>query len=156
MNREIILVICIVIFIVLGLLLLYKYKKEYLKDLCYYAVIQAEEIYKSKEGQQKLEYAILTVKGKLPCWVRWMISTKLIKNVIEKVLFNLQIIFKASKNKQIAILDNIRNNGFNENNLNRLQYEVETNGYIEGYLEKKIDLKGSSDVVGGIRAGVKF
>lgn len=156
MTKETFIIIAAIILAIVILFLLYKYKKEYLQILCYYAVIQAEELYKSGEGQKKLEYAVNYVKNRLPWWLSWLISINVIKNIIEKVLASLQSTFKASKEKQLAIIDNIRTYGVNETRLNKLQTEITSNGYVEGYLEARTDLKGNNNIIGGIRAGAKF
>lgn len=153
MNIEVIITIVLVL---VCLFLIAKYKKEYIQVVAYYVVIQAEQLYKSKEGQQKLEYAVRNVKAKLPWWISWLVSINTIKKIIENILSNLQGIFKSSKYKQLAIIDNIRTYGVNDTRLNKLQYEINSNGYVEGYVEARTDLKGNKNVVGGIRAGVKF
>lgn len=142
--------------LILIIVLLYKYKKEWLKVIAYYAVIQAEELYKSGEGQKKLEYAVNYVKSRLPWWLRWLISINAIKNIIEKTLANLQNIFKGAKEKQLAIIDNLRTYGVTDTRLNKLQTEINSNGYVEGYIEGRSNLKGDSNIVAGVRAGAKF
>lgn len=154
--KEVLIVIAVIILVIGIIFLLYKYKREYLNVLAYYAVIQAEELYKSKEGQEKLAFAIRSIKNKLPWWLSWIISEKLIRATIEQVLSNLQSTFKAAKEKQLAIIDNIRTYGVNETRLNKLQTEINSNGYVEGYLEARTDLKGNNNIIGGIRAGAKF
>lgn len=154
--KEVLIVIGVIIIFIGIIFLLYKYKREYLNVLAYYAVIQAEELYKSGEGQKKLEYAVNYVKSRLPWWVRWLISINAIKNIIEKVLANLQSIFKGSKLKQLAIIDNLRTYGVTDTRLNKLQTEINSNGYVEGYIEGRTDLKGDSNIVAGVRAGAKF
>lgn len=156
MTKETIILIAITIVAFVILFLLYKYKKEYLKVLAYYSVVRAEELYKSKEGQEKLAFAIRSIKNKLPWWLSWIISEKLIRATIEQVLSNLQSTFKASKEKQLAIIENLRTFGASETRLNKLQCEIDTNGYVEGYLEARTDLKGNNNIIGGIRAGAKF
>ena len=156
MNRETILFIIVLISCIGLLIVLWKYKKEYLYNIAYYAVIQAEELYKSKEGQEKLAFAIRSIKTKLPWWLSWLISEKLIRATIEQVLSNLQSTFKSSKYKQLAIIDNIRTYGVNDTRLNKLQCEINSTGYVEGYVEARTDLKGNNNVVAGIRAGAKF
>ncbi|WP_270750279.1 hypothetical protein [Fusobacterium hominis] len=156
MTKETIILIAITIVAFVILFLLYKYRKEYLNVLAYYAVVQAEQLYKSGEGQKKLEYAVNYIKSRLPWWLSWLISINAIKNIIEKVLANLQATFKAAKEKQLAIIDNIRTYGVNETRLNKLQTEINSNGYVEGYLEARTDLKGNNNIIGGIRAGAKF
>lgn len=153
MNIEVIITIVLVL---VCLFLIAKYKKEYIQVVAYYVVIQAEQLYKSKEGQQKLEYAVRNVKAKLPWWISWLVSINTIKKIIENILSNLQGIFKSSKYKQLAIIDNIRTYGVNDTRLNKLQYEINSNGYVEGYVEARTDLKGNNNIIGGIRAGVKF
>lgn len=156
MNKELIIMIVAIVFIVVTLILLYKYKREYLNVLAYYAVVQAEEMYKSGEGQKKLEYAVNYVKSRLPWWLGWLISINAIKKVIEYVLSTLQGIFKGSKLKQIALLDNINSYGASPEHLAKLQNDVNTKGYVESYLEARTNLKGNNEIVGGVRAGMKL
>lgn len=154
--KEVLIVIAVIILVIGIIFLLYKYKREYLNVLAYYAVIQAEELYKSGEGQKKLEYAVNYIKSRLPWWLSWLISINAIKNIIEKVLANLQATFKAAKEKQLAIIDNIRTYGVNDTRLNKLQCEINSNGYVEGYGQIKSDLKGNTNAIAGVRVGVKF
>lgn len=156
MTKETIILIAITIVACVILFLLYKYRKEYLNVLAYYAVVQAEQLYKSGEGQKKLEYAVNYVKNRLPWWLSWLISINVIKNIIEKVLASLQSIFKGAKEKQLAIIDNIRTYGVNDTRLNKLQCEINSNGYVEGYGQIKSDLKGNTNAIAGVRVGVKF
>lgn len=156
MTKELILGIVIVIIVIALIILLFKYKKEYLGVAAYYAVVQAEELYKSKQGQEKLSFAIQSIRSSLPWWLSWLISEKLIRATIEQVLSNLQSTFKSSKYKQLAIIDNIRTYGVNDTRLNKLQCEINSTGYVEGYVEARTDLKGNNNVVAGIRAGAKF
>lgn len=156
MNRETILFIIVLISCIGLLIVLWKYKKEYLYNIAYYAVIQAEELYRSKQGQEKLAFAIRSIKTKLPWWLSWLVSEKLIRSTIEQVLSNLQSTFKSSKYKQLAIIDNIRTYGITDTRLNKLQTEINSNGYVEGYIEGRTNLKGDSNIVAGIRAGAKF
>lgn len=154
--KEVLIVIAVIILVIGIIFLIYKYKREYLNVLAYYAVVQAEQLYKSKQGQEKLSFAIQSIKNSLPWWFSWLISEKLIRATIEQVLSNLQSTFKSSKYKQLAIIDNIRTYGVNDTRLNKLQCEINSNGYVEGYVEARTDLKGNKNVVGGIRAGAKF
>ncbi len=156
MIKEILIVAGVIIVFIGILFLFYKYKKEYLNVLAYYAVVQAEQLYKSGEGQKKLEYAVNYIKSRLPWWLSWLISINAIKNIIEKVLANLQATFKAAKEKQLAIIDNIRSYGINDTRLNKLQCEINSNGYVEGYGQIKSDLKGNTNALAGVRIGVKF
>lgn len=154
--KEILIVVGVIIAIIGILFLIYKYKKEYLGVVAYYAVIQAEQMYKSKQGQQKLEYAVNYVKQKLPWWIRWLISINAIKKAIEYALSTLQGVFKGAKEKQLAIIDDLRTFGPTEVRLNKLQDEINSNGYVEGYIEGKTNLKGDSELRAGVRAGVKL
>lgn len=156
MVKEILTVAGVIIVFIGILILMYKYKKEYLNVLAYYAVVQAEELYKSGEGQKKLEYAVNYVKSRLPWWLSWLISINAIKNIIEKVLASLQSIFKGSKEKQLAIINDLRTFGTTEVRLNKLQNEINNNGYIEGYLEARTDFRGNDNVVAGVKAGMKL
>ena len=37
-----------------------------------------------------------------------------------------------------------------------MQKDINSKGYIEGYLEGRTDLKGNSNLVGGVKAGIKI
>lgn len=156
MNRETILFIIVLISCIGLLIALWKYKKEYLYNIAYYAVIQAEELYKSKQGQEKLLYAVNYIRLKLPWWLSWLISVSAIKFAIESVLSNLQCIFKGSKDKQLFLLNEIKANGATGINISRLEKEIDKNGYIDAYIEGRTNLKGKSEVVAGVKAGMKL
>ena len=155
MSKEMIMMIAGAIIVILVLILIFKYRREYLKTLAYYTVIQAEELYKSKQGQEKLSFAITTIKSSLPWWLSWLISDKLIKNSIENVLHTLQDMFRATKDKQLALLMTVAED-VEKDKLNYLNNEIEKNGYVEGYLEARTNLRGENNVVSGVKAGIKF
>lgn len=156
MNKELILLVAGIIVVIALLVLMYKYKKEYLKVLAYYAVVQAEELYKSKQGQEKLAFAIKSIKNKLPWYLAWMVSETLIRNTIESVLNTLQTTFKGVKEKQIAVLDNIVSYGASPAHISKLQADINSKGYVEGYVEARTNLKGDNNVVAGVKAGMKL
>jgi len=37
-----------------------------------------------------------------------------------------------------------------------MQRDINSKGYIEGYLERRADFKGNSNLVGGVKAGIKL
>ena len=37
-----------------------------------------------------------------------------------------------------------------------MQKDINSKGYIEGYLEGRTDLKGNNNIVGGVKAGIKL
>ena len=37
-----------------------------------------------------------------------------------------------------------------------MQQDIKSKGYIEGYLEGRTDFKGNSNLVGGVKAGIKL
>lgn len=154
--KELLIGIVIIVLVVGIIFLLHKYKKEYLGVVAYYVVIQAEQMYKSKEGQQKLEFAVQYVKDKLPWWIRWLVSINAIKKAIEYALSTLQGVFKGAKLKQFAVLNNIIKYGASPDHIAKLQTDVDTNGYVEGYIEGRTNLKGDSNIVAGVRARAKF
>lgn len=158
MSKELIITVVAVIFIIVTLILLYKYKKEYLKVIAYYAVVQAEELYSNGHGKEKLIFAIKQVKTKLPWYLAWLMSEKLIIEIIESVLATLQVQFKNAKNKQIESLDTIISVGCSTANVTDVVRTAEDmrRGYIEGYAEGRTDFKGNSSGVVGVKAGLKI
>lgn len=156
--KEVLIVIAVIILVIGIIFLLYKYKREYLNVLAYYAVIQAEELYTVGHGKEKLQIAIRGVKEKLPWYLAWLVSEKVITGVIENVLTTLQVQFKNSKNKQIENLDTIIKVGCTTANVSDVVKTAEDikRGYIEGYAQAQTDFKGNSSGTVGIKAGYKF
>lgn len=160
MNKETLFLIVGLVLAIIGIILLYKYKREALKAACYYIVVQAEENFISGQGKEKLQYAIKELKKKIPWYLSWLISEKFITNLIEDVLTGLQSIFKGAKEKQLNVINKVLEATTSGQNIvkiaKQMEQEVNSKGYIEGYLEGKTDFKGDSNIVGGIRAGVKL
>lgn len=162
MNKETILLIITIILSIAGIYYLYRYKKETLWVIACYVVTRAEEEFVSGQGKQKLEYAIKEFKKKIPGYLSWLISEKFMSSFIEKALKSLQEEFKKSKDKQLTIVNEIlktATTGVTKDILKvaeEMQKDINSKGYIEGYLEGKTDFRGNSNVVGGLRAGVKF
>lgn len=166
MNKETLLLIGIIILAIIGIGLLYKYKRDILKEIikatAYYIVIQAEEEFVSGQGKEKLQYAIKELKKKIPKYFAWLIPETFIINSIEEALKYLQKIFKGSKEKQLTILNKIletATNGTPQEILKttrQMEQDVNSKGYIEGFIEGRTDFKGDSNIVGGLRAGIKI
>lgn len=158
MNKELIITVVAVIFIIVTLILLYKYKKEYLKVIAYYAVVQAEELYSNGHGKEKLIFAIQQVKKKLPWYFSWLISEKMITEIIESALASLQSQFKNAKNDKIRNLNTLISVGMSTGDVVEVVKTAEhlKNGYVEGYAQAQTDFKGNSSGVAGVRAGYKF
>lgn len=166
MNRETLLLIGIIILAIIGSGLLYKYKRDTLKEIikatAYYIVIQAEEEFMSGQGKEKLQYAIKELKKKIPKYFAWLIPETFIINSIEEALKYLQKIFKGSKEKQLTIVNKILEtvtNGAQQDILRtakKMEQDINSKGYIEGYLEGRTDFKGNSNLVGGVKAGIKL
>lgn len=162
MNRETILFCVVILVVIVITILLYKYKKEALRAAAYYVVVQAEEHFISGQGKEKLQYAIKELKKKIPWYLAWIISEKLIISLIEDVLEGLQETFKSSKEKQLTIVNKILEtvtNGAQQDILRtakKMEQDINSKGYIEGYLEGRTDLKGNSNLVGGVKAGIKL
>ena len=158
MSKELIITVVAIIFIVVSIILLYKYKREYLKVIAYYFVVQAEELYSNGHGKEKLIFAIRGVKEKLPWYLAWLVSEKLITEIIESVLATLQVQFKNAKNRQIENLDTIIKVGCTTANVSDVVKTAEgiKSGYIEGYAQAQTDFKGNSSGTVGIKAGYKF
>ena len=162
MNKEIILFIITIILVIMGLYYLYKYKKESLWVIACYAVTRAEEEFISGQGKQKLEYAIKEFKKRIPRYLSWLISEKFIISLIEEALKTLQKTFKSAKDKQLTIVNEIvktATTGAPKDILKvagEMQKDINSKGYIEGYLEGRTDLKGNSNLVGGVKAGIKI
>ena len=127
-----------------------------------YVVTRAEEGFASGQGKQKLEYAIKEFKKKIPFYLSWLISEKFMASFIEKALKALQDEFKKSKDKQLVSVNEIlktATTGVPKDVLKiaeEMQKDINSKGYIEGYLEGRIDFKGNSNLVGGVKAGIKL
>ena len=162
MNRETILFCVAILVAVVITILLYKYKKEALRAAAYYVVVQAEEEFISGQGKQKLEYAIKEFKKRIPRYLSWLISEKFIISLIEEALKTLQKTFKSAKDKQLTIVNEIlktATTGAPKDVLKvaeEMQKDINSKGYIEGYLEGRTDFKGNSNLVGGVKAGIKL
>ena len=135
MNKEIILLMITIILVILGFYCLYKYKKETLWVIACYVVTRAEEEF---------------------------ISEKFIIYLIEEALKTLQKTFKSSKDKQLTIVNEIlktATTGAPKDILKvaeEMQKDINSKGYIEGYLEGKTDLRGNNNIVGGLKVGIKL
>lgn len=162
MNKETLFLIGIIILVIIGIILLYKYKRETLKAAAYYIVVQAEEHFISGQGKEKLQFAIRELKKTIPWYISWLISEIFIINLIEDVLEGLQETFKSSKEKQLTIVNKILEtvtNGAQQDILRtakKMEQDINSKGYIEGYLEGRTDLKGNNNIVGGVKAGIKL
>ena len=141
---------------------MYRYKKENLWVIACYVVTRAEEEFISGQGKQKLEYAIKEFKKRIPRYLSWLISEKFIISLIEEALKTLQKTFKSAKDKQLTIVNEIvktATTGAPKDILKvagEMQKDINSKGYIEGYLEGRTDLKGNSNLVGGVKAGIKI
>lgn len=162
MNKETIL-FCIAILIAIVItILLYKYKKEALRAAAYYVVVQAEEHFISGQGKEKLQFAIRELKKTIPWCISWLISETFIINLIEDVLEGLQETFKSSKEKQLTVINKVLETVTTGNTADilrtakKMEQDINSKGYIEGYLEGRTDLKGNNNIVGGIKAGIKL
>ena len=162
MNKETILLIITIILSIAGIYYLYRYKKETLWVIACYVVARAEEEFTSGQGKQKLEYAIKEFKKKIPGYLSWLISEKFIISLIEEALKTLQKTFKSAKDKQLTIINEIvktATTGAPKDVLKvaeEMQKDINSKGYIEGYLEGRTDFKGNSNLVGGVKAGIKL
>ncbi|WP_278575745.1 hypothetical protein [Fusobacterium ulcerans] len=162
MNRETIFVFIAILAVIIITILLYKYKKETLRAAAYYIVVQAEENFISGQGKEKLQFAIRELKKNIPWYISWLISETFIINLIEDVLEGLQETFKSSKEKQLTVVNKILEtvtNGAQQDILRtakKMEQDINSKGYVEGYLEGRTDFRGNSNLVGGIKAGVKL
>ncbi len=162
MNKETLLLVITIILVVIGLYYLYKYKKETLWVIACYAVTRAEEEFITGQGKAKLEYAIKEFKKRIPKYLSWLISEKFIISLIEKALKALQEEFKKSKDKQLTIVNEIlktATTGATKDILKvarQMQKDINSKGFVEGYIEGRADFKGNSNLVGGLKAGIKF
>lgn len=162
MNKETLFLIIMVILGVIGIYYLYKYKKESLWVIACYVVTRAEEEFITGQGKQKLEYAIKEFKKKIPFYLSWLISEKFIVSLIEKALKALQEEFGKSKKKQLVIINEVLKTvttGATKDILKvaeEMQKDINSKGYVEGYLEGRTDFRGNSNLVGGVKAGIKL
>lgn len=162
MNRETIFICVAILVAIVITILLCKYKKEALMVSAYYAVVQAEEHFISGQGKEKLQFAIRELKKTIPWYISWLISETFIINLIEDVLKGLQETFKSSKEKQLTIVNKILETVTTGNTVDvlrtakKMEQDINSKGYIEGYLEGRTDFKGNSNLVGGVKAGIKL
>lgn len=162
MNRETILFCVAILVAVVITILLYKYKKEALRAAAYYVVVQAEEHFISGQGKEKLQFAIRELKKTIPWYISWLISETFIINLIEDVLEGLQETFKSSKEKQLTVINKVLETVTTGNAADilratkKMEQDINSKGYIEGYLEGRTDLKGNNNIVGGVKAGVRL
>lgn len=162
MNKETLFLIITIILVMVGIYYLYKYKKETLWVIACYVVTRAEEGFASGQGKQKLEYAITEFKKRIPVYISWIISEKFIISLIEEALKALQEVFKETKEKQLTIVNEIlktATTGATKDILKvagQMQKDINSKGFVEGYLEGRTDFKGNSNLVGGLKAGIKF
>ena len=162
MNKETFFLIITIILVMVGIYYLYKYKKETLWVIACYVVTRAEEEFISGQGKQKLEYAVKEFKKRIPRYLSWLISEKFIISLIEEALKTLQKTFKSAKDKQLTIVNEIlktATTGATKDILKvagQMQKDINSKGYIEGYLEGKTDLRGNNNIVGGLKAGIKL
>lgn len=162
MNRETILFCVAILIAIVMTILLYKYKKEALRAAAYYVVVQAEEHFISGQGKEKLQFAIRELKKTIPWYISWLISEAFIINLIEDVLEGLQETFKSSKEKQLTVINKVLETVTTGNaadilrTAKKMEQDINSKGYIEGYMEGRTDLKGNNNIVGGIKAGIKL
>lgn len=162
MNRETILFCVAILVAIVITILLYKYKKEALRAAAYYVVVQAEEHFISGQGKEKLQFAIRELKKTIPWYISWLISETFIINLIEDVLEGLQETFKSSKEKQLTVINKVLETVTTGNAADilratkKMEQDINSKGYIEGYLEGRTDLKGNNNIVGGVKAGIKI
>lgn len=162
MNRETILFCVAILVAIVITILLYKYKKEALRAAAYYVVVQAEEHFISGQGKEKLQFAIGELKKNIPWYISWLISETFIINLIEDVLEGLQETFKSSKEKQLTVVNKVLETatiGATKDILKvvgEMQKDINSKGYVEGYLEGKTDLKGNNNIVGGVKVGARL
>lgn len=160
MNKETLLLIGIIILVIIGIGLLYKYKREALKVAAYYTIVQAEENFISGQGKEKLQYAIKELKKKIPWYLAWIISESFIIKLVEDVLSGLQSTFKGAKEKQLNVINKVLKAATTGQDMvkitKQMEQDINSKGYVEGYLEGRTDFKGDSNIVGGLRAGIKI
>lgn len=162
MNRETIFICVAILVAIVITILLYKYKKEALRAAAYYVVVQAEEHFISGQGKEKLQFAIGELKKTIPWYISWLISEIFIINLIEDVLEGLQETFKSSKEKQLTVINKVLETVTTGNaadilrTAKKMEQDINSKGYVEGYLEGRTDFKGNSNLVGGVKAGIKL
>lgn len=158
MNKETLLFIITIILVIMGIYYLYKYKKESLWVIACYVVTRAEEEFISGQGKQKLEYAIKEFKKRIPRYLSWLISEKFIISLIEEALKTFQEVFKKTKEKQLMIVNEILKTATTgaPKDILKIAGEMQKDINSKGYLEGRTDFKGNSNLVGGVKAGIKL
>lgn len=153
MNMYVIIGVLLVIAVLAVLVLLYKYKREYLTVVAYYAVIGAEDMYHNGHGKEKLLIAIREVKSKVPWYLSWLISEKFITGLIESALLTLQGQFKTAKQREIEALNEVIKVGKDTGNLKATIKTAEDikEGKLQLYMEGKTDFHGKNSIAGGVK-----
>lgn len=139
------------------ILFFYKYKIEGLRIIAAKFIIAAEEFHKSEEGKQKLKLVITSLREILPFYLRWIVSEKLLTNIIEDTLIALQSQFKTSIDKQLTIVNTaLKLTGETSNelkmSLTKMEQEITSRGYVEGFINTNF----KDETLVGIKAGIKF
>ena len=164
MFKDIMLTILIVIIFSLLIYMLYKHKKDLLFKMALNYCQEAEDFFKSKEGKEKLNYVVTKIRSHLPWWLDPLISENILNRIIEDALSYLQQCFGSSKEKQIAVVNEIlkkTTDTINDKNTNLIlsssaKSTIETinkNGYVEAYADVHTDLHGDNNIKAGIKAG---
>lgn len=159
MFKDIMLTILIVIIFFLLIYMLYKHKKDLLFKMALNYCQEAEDFFKSKEGKNKLNYVTIKIRDHLPWWLDPLISENILNNIIEDALSYLQQCFNSSKNKQIAVVNEIiklSDDNIKTKTKDIIFNEIDQKGYVEAYANVKTDLHGKPNIQAGVKATVKF
>lgn len=75
----------IIIFIVLGLYLIIRYKKE-LREKIYQGILYAEEFSETEEGKEKMQCAISYVYDLLPIYIKAIVPDFVMEKILKKLI----------------------------------------------------------------------
>lgn len=106
-NVDILSWVIIFTLIMVAIGLYIKRASPYVKDIITNAIIEAENHFNSGEGQQKLHFAVTTIRGKLPVILRIFITHRMLVTMIETTLNKISDSFELNKKVDIKGNDSI-------------------------------------------------
>lgn len=126
-------IVIIGVLIALVIWLYVKRSSPYVKEVVLNAVIEAENHFNSGEGQQKLHFAVTTIRMKLPFIFRMFITHRMLVTMIETTLNKISSSFDLHKkvdiigNEEIIIPKKIKI----EQEENITSMEIDTREYVK-------------------------
>lgn len=125
-------IIIIGILLILVVILYVKRSSPYVKEVVLNAVIEAENHFNSGEGQQKLHFAVTTIRMRLPLILRMFVTHRMLVTMIETTLNKISDSFEL--HKKVDIIGNeeiIPKKIIIEQNENTTSMEIDTREFVE-------------------------